>query len=176
MLTPQAQGADNPPRPKRQPIHRTVKIAIGSDHAGFKYKEQIKLLLVQMGHEVIDFGTSSDQPVDYPLFIRPAAEAAASGEADRAIVLGGSGNGEAITANKVPGIRCALCWSLDTARWGRMHNDANCLSIGERTVELPLALEIVRIWLETPFEGGRHVHRIALIEPNLPAPKQTPGP
>jgi len=144
-----------------------MKIAIGSDHAGFKYKEQIKLLLAEMGHQALDFGTTSEEPVDYPLFIRPTAEAVARGEADRGIVLGGSGNGEAITANKVRGIRCALCWSLDTARWGRMHNDANVLSIGERTVDLPLALEIVRIYLTTAFEGGRHIHRIALIEPDL---------
>ena len=142
-----------------------MKIAIGSDHAGFKYKEQIKLFLAEMGHEALDFGTTSEEPVDYPLFIRPTAEAVARGEADRGIVLGGSGNGEAITANKVRGIRCALCWSLDTARWGRAHNDANVLSIGERTVDLPLALEIVRIWLTTEFEGGRHIRRIALIEP-----------
>jgi len=148
-----------------------MKIAIGSDHAGFKYKEQIKPLLAELGHEVLDFGTTSEEPVDYPLFIRPTAEAVARGEADRGIVLGGSGNGEAMTANKVHGIRCALCWSHDTARWGRMHNDANVLSIGERTVDLPLALEIVRIWLTTAFEGGRHIRRIALIEPDLEAGK-----
>ncbi len=141
-----------------------MKIAIGSDHAGYKYKEQIKLYLSGLGHEVLDFGTDSEAAVDYPLFIRPAAEAVASGKADRGIVLGGSGNGEAITANKVRGIRCALCWSHDTARWGRLHNDCNVLALGERTVDLPLALEIVRIWLDTQFEGGRHVRRIALIE------------
>lgn len=142
-----------------------MKIAIGSDHAGFRYKEEIKALLYEMGHEVLDFGTDSEAPVDYPLFIRPAAEAVISGKAERGIVLGGSGNGEAITANKVHGVRCSLCWSADTARWGRAHNDANVLSIGERTVDLPLALEIVKIWLSTPFEGGRHIRRIALIEP-----------
>lgn len=142
-----------------------MKISIGSDHAGFKYKEQIKSLLATLGHEVVDFGTTSEEPVDYPLFIRPAAEAVAKGEVDRAIVLGGSGNGEAIVANKTHGARCALCWSLDTARWGRAHNDANVLAIGQRTIDLPLALEIVRVWLDTPFEGGRHVRRIALIEP-----------
>ncbi len=142
-----------------------MKISIGSDHAGFIYKEEIIRFLKGKGHEVLDFGTTSEEPVDYPLFIRPAAEAVSRGEAERGIVLGGSGNGEAITANKVRGVRCALCWSHDTARWGRMHNDANVLALGERTVSLALALEIVDIWLATQFEGGRHVHRVALIEP-----------
>jgi ribose 5-phosphate isomerase B len=141
-----------------------MKISIGSDHAGFAYKERIKALLKSLGHEVRDFGTDSEAPVDYPLFIRPAAEAVANGECERGIVLGGSGNGEAMVANKVRGVRCALCWSHDTARWGREHNDANVLSIGGRTVPLELALEIVRIWLDTPFAGGRHVARIREIE------------
>jgi ribose 5-phosphate isomerase B len=143
---------------------RPVKVAIGSDHAGFEYKEKIKLLLSSLGHEVRDFGTSSTEPVDYPLFIRPTAEAVARGEADRGIVLGGSGNGEAIVANKVHGVRCALCWSLETARLGRAHNDSNVLSIGQRMIPEELALEIVKVWLDTPFEGGRHVRRIAEIE------------
>src|SRR5690349_12493130 len=124
-----------------------MKIAIASDHAGFAYKERIKSLLIQLGHEVRDFGTDSNAPVDYPKFIRPAAEAVAQGECERGIVLGGSGNGEAIVANKVRGVRCAVCWSLDTARWAREHNDSNVLSIGERTIAPELALEIVRIWL-----------------------------
>lgn len=141
-----------------------MKIAIGSDHAGFAYKEQIKTLLVQLGHEVRDFGTSSDAPVDYPTFIRPATEAVARGECERGIVLGGSGNGEAIVANKVRGVRCALCWSLATARWSREHNDANVLAIGERTIPLELALEIVRVWLTTEFTGGRHAARVKAIE------------
>src|SRR6202171_4167897 len=111
-----------------------MKIAIGSDHAGFEYKEKIKMLWAGLGHEVQDFGTFSAQPVDYPVFIRPAADAVARGECERGIVLGGSGNGEAIVANNVRGIRCALCWSLDTARWAREHNDANVLAIGERTI------------------------------------------
>ena len=143
---------------------RPVKVAIGSDHAGFEYKEKIKLLLSSLGHEVRDFGTTSTEPVDYPLFIRPTAEAVAQGEADRGIVLGGSGNGEAIVANKVRGVRCALCWSLETARLGRAHNDSNVLSIGQRMIPEELALEIVKVWLDTPFEGGRHVRRIAEIE------------
>src|SRR5258706_15633599 len=142
-----------------------MKIAIGSDHAGFQYKEQIRDLLEQLGHSVTDFGTNSAAPVDYPLFIRPVAEAGARGEFERGIVLGGSGNGEAIVANKVRGIRCALCWSLDTARWSREHNDANVLSIGERTIPIELALDIVRVWLTTPFDGGRHAQRISEIEP-----------
>jgi len=141
-----------------------VKIAIGSDHAGFEYKEKIKELLSSLGHEVKDFGTTSTAPVDYPLFIRPTAEAVAKGEAERGIVLGGSGNGEAIVANKVHGVRCALCWSLETARLGRAHNDSNVLSIGQRMIPEELAMEIVKVWLDTPFEGGRHVRRIAEIE------------
>ena len=113
-----------------------------------------------------DFGTFSDVPVDYPVFIRPVAEAVARGEFERGIVLGGSGNGEAIVANKVRGIRCALCWSLDTARWSREHNDANVLALGQRTVTLELVLEIVRVWLVTDFEGGRHLDRVQQIESN----------
>ena len=141
-----------------------MKIALGSDHAGFRYKEEIKRWLTERGHEVLDCGTHSEEPVDYPLFCRPAAEAVAAGTADRAIVLGGSGNGEAMTANRVKGVRCALCWNEETARLGRQHNDANALSIGQRMIPLELALEIVRIWLETPFEGGRHMRRIQLLD------------
>ena len=141
-----------------------MKIAIGSDHAGFAYKERIKVLLASLGHEVRDFGTDSNAPVDYPAFIRPAAEAVARGECERGIVLGGSGNGEAIVANKVRGVRCALCWSLDTTRWAREHNDANVLAIGERTISPELALEIVRVWLTTAFTGGRHAARVKAIE------------
>ena len=141
-----------------------MKIAIGSDHAGFEYKEKIKILLAGLGHEVRDFGTFSAQPVDYPLFIRPATEAVARGECERGIVLGGSGNGEAIVANKVHGVRCALCWSIETARLAREHNDSNVLSLGQRMLPEELALEIVKVWLVTPFAGGRHARRIAMIE------------
>ncbi len=141
-----------------------MKIAISSDHAGFEYKEKIRALLIGLGHEVKDFGTFSNAPVDYPLFIRPAAEAVARGEFDRGIVLGGSGNGEAIVANKVRGIRCALCWNVETARLAREHNDSNVLSLGQRMIPEERALEIVRVWLTTPFAGGRHARRIALIE------------
>jgi ribose 5-phosphate isomerase B len=117
-----------------------------------------------MGHEVVDFGTDSEESADYPLFIRPAAEAVASGDCERGIVLGGAGNGEAMAANRVEGVRCALCWSVETARLAREHNDANMISLGERLVSLETAFEIVRTWLETPFEGGRHVRRIELID------------
>ena len=141
-----------------------MKIAIGSDHAGYEYKEKIKTLLIGLGHEVEDFGTSSAQPVDYPLFIRPTAEAVARGECERGIVLGGSGNGEAIVANKVHGIRCALCWNVETARLAREHNDSNVLSLGQRMLPEGLALEIVKVWLVTPFAGERHARRIAMIE------------
>src|SRR5216110_671810 len=127
-----------------------MKIAIGSDHAGFDYKENIKALLNELGHEIRDFGTFSSEPVDYPLFIRPVAEAVARHEFERGIVLGGSGNGEAIVANRVKGIRCAVCWNADSARLGRQHNDANVISLGQRMMTLETALEIVRIWLETP--------------------------
>jgi ribose 5-phosphate isomerase B len=137
-----------------------MKIGIGSDHAGFEYKERIKLLLRELRHDVRDFGTHSIEPVDYPVYIRPVAEAVAKGELERGIVLGGSGNGEAMVANRFRGVRCALCWNLETARLGREHNDANVLSIGQRMIPVDLALEIVRIWLATPFAGGRHLERI----------------
>jgi ribose 5-phosphate isomerase B len=141
-----------------------MKISLGSDHAGFKLKEKVKTLLVQLGHEVKDLGTfAAAPPVDYPLFIRPAAEAVAHGECERAIVFGGSGNGEAMVANKVHGVRCALCWNLESARLSRQHNDANVLSMGERLIEENLALEIVRLWLTTEFEGGRHAPRVATL-------------
>jgi len=141
-----------------------MKIAIGSDHAGFRYKEMIKSLLSELGHAVDDFGTDSEEPVDYPLFIRPVALAVARGEAERGVVLGGSGNGEAMVANRVKGVRCALCWNVESARLGRQHNDANMLSLGQRMITEEGALEIVRTWLETPFEGGRHRRRIQLID------------
>jgi ribose 5-phosphate isomerase B len=141
-----------------------MKIGIGSDHAGFEYKERIKSFLRELGHEVRDFGTNSTETVDYPIYIRPVAEAVARGELERGIVLGGSGNGEAMVANRVRGVRCALCWSLETARLGREHNDANVLSIGQRQITVDLALEIVRIWLTTPFAGGRHLQRIKEID------------
>ena len=141
-----------------------MTVAIASDHAGFAYKQAIIDLLNAEGIVVKDFGTYSTDPVDYPDWIRPAAEAVAQGEFERGIVLGGSGNGEAMVANKVHGIRCALCWNEETAKLSREHNDANVLSLGERMIPEELALSIVKIWLNTQFAGGRHIARINKIE------------
>jgi ribose 5-phosphate isomerase B len=141
-----------------------MKIAIGSDHAGFGYKEILKQHLSAQGHDVQDFGTHSDKPVDYPVFIRPVAVAVSRGQFERGIVLGGSGNGEAIVANRVAGVRCALCWNVESARLARAHNDANLLALGERLVSEAEALSILETWMTTPFEGGRHLHRIQLID------------
>jgi ribose 5-phosphate isomerase B len=140
-----------------------MRIAVASDHAGFRLKEELKPLLRELGHEVRDFGTHSEDPVDYPDLIVPAAEAVARGECERGIVLGGSGNGEAIAANKVRGVRCALCHDVTTARLARAHNDSNVLALGQRIVGSEVAKDIVRSWLETPFEGGRHARRVAKI-------------
>jgi ribose 5-phosphate isomerase B len=141
-----------------------MKIAIASDHAGFRTKALLTELLRGRGHEVVDFGTHSPEMCDYPDFIRPAAEAVARGECERGIVLGGSGNGEAIVANRVPGIRCPVAWSEESARLGRQHNDANVISIGERMVTPELAQRIVELFLDTPFEGGRHERRVKKID------------
>lgn len=140
-----------------------MKIAIASDHAGFAYKMKIAAMLQDAGHEVRDFGTHNEEPVDYPIFIAPAAEAVAAGECERGIVVGGSGNGEQIVANKIRGIRCALSWSTDTARNAKEHMDANMISIGQRTVSVETALEIVRIWLQEEFDGERHSPRVQEI-------------
>ena len=141
-----------------------MKIAIGSDHAGFRYKEAIKSFLTTLGHEVVDKGTDSEAPVDYPRYVRPVAEAVAAGEVERGVVLGGSGNGEAMSANRVRGVRCALCWNEESARLGRQHNDANVISLGQRMMTPEMALHIVQIWLDTPFEGGRHLTRIRELD------------
>ena len=141
-----------------------MRIGIGSDHAGFEYKQMLITVLRSRGHEVVDFGTDSPASVDYPKYIRPVALAVASGEVERGIVLGGSGNGEAIVANRVKGVRCALCWNVESAMKGRQHNDANCISIGERMVSREEAVAIVDTYLNTPFEGGRHVRRIEMID------------
>ncbi|RPI61057.1 MAG: ribose 5-phosphate isomerase B [Planctomycetaceae bacterium] len=141
-----------------------MKIAIGSDHAGFEYKEEIRAHLQAAGHEVKDFGTYSAARCDYPTFIRPVAEAVAAGQYERGIVLGGSGNGEAIVANRVKGIRCSLCWDLRSAKLAREHNDANVLSLGQRMLAIEEALEIVDLWIATPFDGGRHADRIRMID------------
>ncbi len=142
----------------------TSPIAIASDHAGFALKTVLVEALRTRSLVVRDFGTDSDEPVDYPDFIRPAAEAVARGDCARGIVLGGSGNGEAMVANRVRGIRCALCWNVESARLARAHNDANMLSIGQRLVSSDDALAILDAWLTTPFDGGRHARRIALID------------
>ena len=141
-----------------------MRVSLASDHAGYEYKEAIKELLRDLGHEVEDFGTDSNDSCDYPLFIRPAAQAVASGACDRGIVLGGSGNGEAMCANKVAGVRCALCWDTTTATLARSHNDANMLSIGQRMIPLETALQMVQAWLDAPFDGGRHQRRIDQLE------------
>ena len=140
-----------------------MHVAIGSDHAGYELKEDLKAFLGQEGHDVIDLGTDSEEPVDYPVYCAKVAHAVAGGQAERGIVLGGSGQGEQIAANKVHGIRAALCNDLYTARMSRQHNDANVLSIGARIVAAPLAHEIVELWLATAFEGGRHVPRLEQI-------------
>jgi ribose 5-phosphate isomerase B len=141
-----------------------MRVAIGSDHAGFRYKERLRELLAGWGHEVRDFGTHSDAPADYPTYIRPVAEGVARGEFERGIVLGGSGNGEAIVANRVRGVRCSLCWNVESARLARQHNDANVLSLGERMIPEDQLEPIVRTWFETPFDGGRHERRIRMID------------
>ena len=141
-----------------------MNIAVASDHAGFEYKERIKQHLAASGHIVKDFGTDSAESVDYPDFIRPAAIAVAEGQCDRGIVLGGSGNGEAIAANRVHGIRCALCWSVETAKLARRHNNANMISIGARLTDWSIVEQILDTWLTTDFEAGRHLRRIEKID------------
>ncbi|HNC23283.1 MAG TPA: ribose 5-phosphate isomerase B [Opitutaceae bacterium] len=145
-------------------MKKTFTIAIGSDHAGFTYKEAIKGMLLAEGHTVRDYGTHSAERCDFPDFCFPVARAIANHEVERGIVLGGSGNGEAMAANRVRGVRCGVCWSEQVAIWNRSHNDANCLAIGERTIALEEALRVVRIWLETEFEGGRHIPRIQKLD------------
>ncbi len=141
-----------------------MRIVIASDHAGFRYKTILAGHLTGLGHEVLDLGTSSPDPVDYPDFVHPAAAAVAGGRCERGIVLGGSGSGEAMAANRHRGVRCALCWSEESARLARAHNDANMLALGERLIPEALALRIVDVWLTTPFEGGRHVPRLRKLE------------
>ncbi len=141
-----------------------MKISIGSDHAGFDYKQRLIAHLAAAGHKVTDHGTDSPESTDYPVFIISAAEAVVRGEAERGIVLGGSGNGEAIAANKVKGVRCALCWNDETAELSRRHNNANVLSLGQRMISYEIAERIVDIWLSTPFDGGRHSRRITELD------------
>ena len=140
-----------------------MKVALGSDHAGFPLKERIKEFLLEEGHEVIDFGTTSEESTHYPLFARDVSLAVQSGEADRGILVCGTGIGMSITANKFRGIRAALCFNEYMARMSRLHNDANVLCLGDRVIGEDLALAIVEVWLKTPFEGGRHAKRVELI-------------
>lgn len=137
-----------------------MRVAIGADHAGYDLKQSLIKALEAAGHEVSDLGTHSTESVDYPPICAAVGRAVVSGEADRGIVLGGSGQGEQIAANKVNGVRAALCNDLYTARMSRQHNDANVLSIGARIVAAALAEEIMHLWLATDFEGGRHVKRV----------------
>ena len=138
--------------------------ALGTDHAGFRYKEAIKDYLLSEGHEVKDFGTFSEDSVDYPTFVKPAARAVSEGKCDYGIVLGGSGNGEAMAANKIVGVRCALCWNEESARKAKEHNDANVISLGQRMIGEETAINIIKEWLGAEFEGGRHTQRIAMLD------------
>lgn len=139
-------------------------IALGTDHAGFHLKEIIKTFLLENEYQVNDFGAINDKPSDYPDYCRPAAESVAKGLSDFGVVFGGSGNGEAMVANKVKGIRCGLCWNIESAKLTKEHNNANMISIGARMVTQRDAIEIVKTWLSAEFEGGRHLKRINKIE------------
>lgn len=140
-----------------------MRIAMASDHAGFRLKEELAHLLRELGHDVEDFGTRSEDPVDYPDFVVLAARAVGGGACERGIVLGGSGNGEAMVANKLAGVRCAVCHDVTTARLARAHNDANMIALGQRVTGAEVAKDVVRAWLDTPFDGGRHQRRIDKI-------------
>ena len=140
-----------------------MKVAIGCDHAGFPYKDGLVAMLQSQGHMVLDFGTHSLDSVDYPDFAHPVAEAVESGQADRGVLLCGSGNGVAIAANKHQQIRCALCWTEELAALARQHNDANVIALPARYVPEILAQAMVRIFLVTDFEGGRHGRRVQKI-------------
>jgi ribose 5-phosphate isomerase B len=141
-----------------------MKIVLASDHAGFGYKEHLKKELSGRGHEVVDAGAHSTEPVDYPDFVGAAARLVQSGEAEAGVVFGGSGNGEAMAANRFHRVRCALAWNRDSARLGKQHNNANVLSIGQRMVAQEELVPIVDAWLEAAFEGGRHVQRLEKLE------------
>ena len=141
-----------------------MKIAVASDHAGFEYKNKIVSFLQEKGYEAKDFGTYSKESCSYVDWVVPAAKAVANGEYDRAIVLGGSGNGEAMASNRIRGVRCGLSWDLRSAKLCRLHNNANVLSIGQRMVSIEECLEIVELWLTTGYEGGRHDQRINALD------------
>lgn len=151
-------------RPEKLRPDAPIKISIASDHAGFLLKESVKKHLESKGYVVIDFGTWSEEPVDYPEHIRPAARSVAAGETTLGIVIGGSGNGEAITSNKIKGIRCAVCWNEESARLAKEHNNANMIALGARMVSAAEALRVVDTWLQAEFQGGRHQRRVELIE------------
>ncbi len=140
-----------------------MKVAVGADHAGVELKGHLVAELRRLGHEPLDLGTHGTEPVDYPPICAAVGRAVVAGDVDRGIVLGGSGQGEQIAANKVHGVRAALCNDLYTARLSRAHNDANVLAMGGRIVASGLASEILELWLITPFEGGRHERRVAQI-------------
>lgn len=144
---------------------KKIYISIGCDHAGFSYKQAIIEYLKKNGYEVTDFGTNSEESVDYPDFVHPVAQSVHDGKANLGIVMCGSGNGVAMTANKYEGIRAALCWNPELAALARQHNDANILSIPVRYVSEEIALEMVNAFLQTPFEGGRHQLRVEKINP-----------
>jgi ribose 5-phosphate isomerase B len=153
-----------------------MKVAIGSDHAGYPLKQHLIGTLKDMGHEVDDHGTDSEESVDYPPICAGVGRAVVDGEAERGIVLGGTGQGEQISANKVKGVRAALCHDLFTARLSREHNDANVLAMGARVVAPALADEIMKVWLDTEFEGGRHENRLKQIAEIEAAEEAESGP
>ncbi len=143
-----------------------TKIALGADHAGYQMKEAVKAHLEIQGYEIVDFGTANTAAVDYPDYCRPAAESVARGDSDCGLVFGGSGNGEAMVANKVPGIRCGVCWNIESARLTKEHNNANVIALGGRMVSQAEGIAIVDAWLNAAFQGGRHQRRIEKIETN----------
>jgi ribose 5-phosphate isomerase B len=147
-----------------------MKIALGTDHAGFKLKECIKNYLLELEHEPVDYGCYSDESTHYPIYVHYAAKAVVNEACDLGIVFGGSDNGEVMAANKVSGIRCALCWSEETGRLAREHNDVNVISLGGRVVSEENAKKAVKVWLGAEFEGGRHQIRIDMLEKDLDPP------
>ena len=164
-LGPERAGPGPVPAPAIPSAAAARRVAIGSDHGGYELKEILKRYIAdELGWTVHDCGSHSTAPVDYPDFILPAALAVANGDCERGVVLGGSGNGEAMAANRVRGVRCALCWSEESARLARAHNDANMISLGQRLLGQDEALRIVETWLSAPFEGGRHEARIRKLD------------
>ena len=141
-----------------------MKIAVASDHGGFALKEKVKEHLIERGFDIEDLGTHSEESVDYPVYGKACGEAVASGKADLGVVVCGTGIGISIAANKVKGIRCGLCTSVEMAHLTKQHNNANILALGGRTTEPDLALKIVDEWLDTEFEGGRHQRRVDMLD------------